>query len=232
MNGLELYSKIEQYLDFSEEVRILHKYFLIQLLEKNIQNVLDIGCGQGELLEIFKLNNINGFGIDLSASQVEFAKQRGVDAKCIDLCKLDKKFPCATATFDVLNYIPKKELLNFLKCTHNILDDGGYFIFDINSLYGFEEVAVGSLSIDIDDKFINIDANFNGESLITDITVFNKIKNNSYSKEQGYIEQYFHNEKQLKKLLKDAGFKIEKIDQFNLHGFDEADKLIFICKKI
>jgi cyclopropane fatty-acyl-phospholipid synthase-like methyltransferase len=232
LNGLELYSKVEQYLDFEQEVRTLHKYFLIQLLEKDIKKVLDIGCGQGELLEIYKLNNINGFGIDLSASQVEFAKQRGVDAKCIDLCKLDEKFPCATATFDVLNYIPKKELLDFLKCTYNALEDGGYFIFDVNSLYGFEEVAVGSLSIDIDDKFINIDANFDGACLTTDITLFTKIENDIYSKEQGYIEQYFHNEKQLKKLLKDAGFKIEKIDQFNLHSPDEADKLLYTCVKI
>ncbi len=232
MNGLDLYSKIECYLDFEEEVRELHKYFLIQLLEKEIKDVLDIGCGQGELLEILNLNKINGFGIDLSQIQIDFAVQRGVDAQCIDLCKVDKKFKCATATFDVLNYIPKKDLLNFLKCTNDVLEDGGYFIFDINSLFGFEEVAVGSLSIDTDEKFINVDANFDGNSLITDITLFNKLEDDTYKKEQGYIEQYFHNEKTLKKLLKDAGFKIEKIDKFNLHSQDEADKLIYTCIKL
>ena len=120
MSGLDLYAKIEQYLDFSHEVRILHKYFLIQLLEKNITKVLDIGCGQGELLEIFKLNNIDGFGIDLSKKQIDFALQKGVDAKCINLCDINKKFQCATATFDVLNYLPKQELENILKCTYKI----------------------------------------------------------------------------------------------------------------
>jgi cyclopropane fatty-acyl-phospholipid synthase-like methyltransferase len=232
LDGLELYSKVEKYLDFSDEVRELHKYFLIQILENNITNVLDIGCGQGELLEIFSLNKIDGFGIDLSSSQIEFAKNRGVDAQCIDLCKLNKKFQCATATFDVVNYIPKKELLNFFKCTYAILEDDGYFIFDVNSLFGFEEVAVGTLSIDTDNDFINIDATFNGNSLITDITLFTKENNNTYTKEQSYIQQYFHTEKFLKKTLKDAGFKIEKIDKFHLHSEDESDKLIYICRKL
>ena len=231
MSGLDLYAKIEQYLDFSHEVRILHKYFLMQLLEKNITKVLDIGCGQGELLEIFKLNNIDGFGIDLSKKQIDFALQKGVDAKCINLCDVNKKFQCATATFDVLNYLPKQELENFLKCTYNILEEDGYFIFDINSLFGFEEVAVGTLSIDTDDNFINIDANFNGDCLTTNITLFTKLENNNYKKEQNYIEQYYHKEKLLKKLLEEIGFTIEKIEQFNLHSDDEADKLIYTCKK-
>lgn len=232
MNGLDLYSKVEQYLDFSQEVRELHKYFLIQLLEKDIKNVLDIGCGQGELLEIFSLNKIDGLGIDLSASQIEFAKQRGVNAKCIDLCNLNEKFPCATATFDVINYIPKQSLENFFQCAYNILEDGGYFIFDINSLYGFEEVAVGTLSIDNDDSFINIDANYEDETLTTNLTLFEKQNDGKYNKESSYIKQYYYSNDILKTILNNIGFKVEKIDQFYLHSEDEADKLIYTCQKI
>ena len=231
MNGLDLYAKVEEYLDFSEEVRQLHKYFLIELLEKDINSCLDIGCGQGELLEIFALNGISGIGIDLSEKQIEFAKLRGVDASCIDLCNIDEKFPCATATFDVINYIPNNELTKFLTCAYNALEDNGYFIFDINSSFGFEEVAVGTLSIDNDDNFINIDANFEENILITDITLFTKKKNDTYKKEQSFIKQYFYSEEYLNNMLKEIGFTIEKVDQFNLHSDEEADKLIFTCIK-
>lgn len=231
MDGLDLYSKVEQYLNFDDEVRELHKYFLSQLLEKEITNVLDIGCGQGELLEIYKLNKIDGFGIDLSASQIEFAIQRGVDAKCIDLNDLDKKFPCATATFDVINYIPQKQLEDFFRATYRVLENDGYFLFDVNSLFGFEEIAQGTLSIDIDDKFINIDANYHENSLYTDITLFEKESDGRFTKEQSYIQQYYHSEKVLSRMLKKAGFMIEKVDQFHLHSDDEADKLIYTCKK-
>jgi len=231
LNGLDLYAKVEEYLDFSEEVRQLHKYFLIELLEKDINSCLDIGCGQGELLEIFALNGISGIGIDLSKKQIEFAKLRGVDARCIDLCNIDEKFPCATATFDVINYIPNNELTKFLTCAYNALEDNGYFIFDINSSFGFEEVAVGTLSIDNDDNFINIDANFEENILITDITLFTKKKNDTYKKEQSFIKQYFYSEEYLNNMLKEIGFTIEKVDQFNLHSDEEADKLIFTCIK-
>ena len=231
MNGLDLYAKVEEYLDFSEEVRQLHKYFLIELLEKDINSCLDIGCGQGELLEIFALNGISGIGIDLSKKQIEFAKLRGVDARCIDWCNIDEKFPCATATFDVINYIPNNELTKFLTCAYNALEDNGYFIFDINSSFGFEEVAVGTLSIDNDDNFINIDANFEENILITDITLFTKKKNDTYKKEQSFIKQYFYSEEYLNNMLKEIGFTIEKVDQFNLHSDEEADKLIFTCIK-
>lgn len=230
--GLDLYAKIEPYLDFEEEVYILHKEFLRFVMTNDLNNIIDIGCGQGYFLENLRINKKKYFGIDLSAEQIKVCEAKGLNAQAIPLSDVKEKFDCATAIFDVLNYIPKNDLKQFIKETNLVLNQGAYFIFDVNSYFGFEEIAQGCITIDIEDKFIAIDANFEDEKLQTDITLFEKQENGMFSKEQDSIIQEYHSKDFLTKLLKECGFEIVEIKEFNLHTDEHADKLIFICKKI
>ncbi len=230
--GLELYSKIEEYLDFEEEVIQLHKEFLSIIFEKGLDNILDVGCGQGAFLNHLKANGKTACGIDLSVEQITVCLSFSLDAKAIALKEVTSKYDCVTAIFDVINYIPQNDLSIFIKEAYSTLNNNGYFIFDTNSLFGFEEVAQGSLNINLRNKFISIDALFKEEKLKTDIRVFTHEKNNLFKKEEDTITQYYHSSVTLRNSLKNAGFKIEKIINFNLHTDEESDKLIFVCKKI
>lgn len=231
--GLNLYAKVEPYLDFEDEVYTLHKEFMTLVMTKELDNILDIGCGQGYFLENLNINNKKSFGIDLSNEQIDACKEKGLtNVACISLEDVKEKYDCATAIFDVINYIPEQELEKFFKDTNLILNQGSYFIFDVNSLFGFEEVAQGCITIDLADKFIGIDAIFEDEKLVTDITLFSQEKNDIYKKEKDSITQYYHSTQTLKKLLEKTNFEIETIKEFNLHSVDDADKQIFVCKKI
>ncbi|MDN5042927.1 class I SAM-dependent methyltransferase [Aliarcobacter butzleri] len=229
--GLDLYAKVEPYLDFEEEVYTLHKEFLRFVMVNDLDNIIDIGCGQGYFLENLKVNKKKYFGIDLSVEQIKVCQEKNLNAKAIDLKDVKEKFDCATAIFDVLNYIPKNELKIFLEQTYEILNQNAYFIFDVNSYFGFDEVAQGTITIDVEDKFIAIDANFENNKLQTDITLFEKQKNGLFSKEQDSIIQEYHSKEFLTKILEEIGFKQIEIKEFNLHTDEIADKLIFICKK-
>ncbi len=229
--GLDLYARIEEYLDFEEEVRALHKEFLTILSTKEPKSVIDIGCGQGAFLQHLNFNGVKAFGIDLSAEQIKICEEKDLNVACILLNEVKEKFDCATAIFDVINYIPKNELENFFKDCYNILNDNGYFIFDVNSLFGFEEVAQGTLTIDLEDKFIAIDANFEDNKLQTDITLFSQTKDYLFEKESDFITQYYYSKEFLKKSLEKTGFKTKEIIDFNLHDYENSDKLIFVCKK-
>jgi cyclopropane fatty-acyl-phospholipid synthase-like methyltransferase len=229
--GLELYAKIESYLEFEDEVKQLHKEFLGIIFEKDLDNILDVGCGQGAFLNHLKANAKTAVGIDLSVEQIKVCRSFCLDASAMPLSGVTSKYDCLTAIFDVINYISKNELEKFFKDTHQTLNDHGYFIFDSNSLFGFEEIAQGSLNINTDEKFIAIDSVFEDEKLKTDITLFSRDKKNLYIKEQDSVTQYYHSTKHLKDALKNANFTIERILNFNMHTDDEADKLIFICKK-
>ncbi|MCG3668825.1 class I SAM-dependent methyltransferase [Aliarcobacter butzleri] len=229
--GLDLYAKVEPYLDFEEEVYTLHKEFLRFVMVNDLDNIIDIGCGQGYFLENLKVNKKKYFGIDLSVEQIKVCQEKNLNAKAIDLKDVKEKFDCATAIFDVLNYIPKNELKIFLEQTYEILNQNAYFIFDVNSYFGFDEVAQGTITIDAEDKFIAIDANFENNKLQTDITLFEKQENGLFSKEQDSIIQEYHSKEFLTKILEEIGFKQIEIKEFNLHTDEIADKLIFICKK-
>ncbi|MCT7639982.1 class I SAM-dependent DNA methyltransferase [Aliarcobacter butzleri] len=229
--GLDLYAKVEPYLDFEEEVFTLHKEFLRFVMVNDLDNIIDIGCGQGYFLENLKVNKKKYFGIDLSVEQIKVCQEKNLNAKAIDLKDVKEKFDCATAIFDVLNYIPKNELKIFLEQTYEILNQNAYFIFDVNSYFGFDEVAQGTITIDVEDKFIAIDANFENNKLQTDITLFEKQENGLFSKEQDSIIQEYHSKEFLTKILEEIGFKQIEIKEFNLHTDEIADKLIFICKK-
>lgn len=229
--GLNLYAKVEAYLDFEEEVRQLHKAFLGLLYERQPQSVIDIGCGQGAFLQHLQTNGVKALGIDLSSEQIKICQAKGLNAQCIPLEEVSQTFDCATAVFDVINYIPKEHLKTLFKQTYLVLNQGGTFVFDVNSLFGFQEVAQGSLNINLEDKFIAIDALFEENRLQTDITLFSQQQNGLYEKEQDYIEQYYHTTKELKSVLTDVGFSIEEVVNFNLHGYEENDKWIFVCKK-
>ena len=229
--GLDLYSKIEPYLDFEDEVYNLHRQFMEFVMVNELDNIIDIGCGQGYFLENLKINGKKAFGTDLSVEQIKVCKAKGLDAQAIPLDEVEEKFDCATAIFDVLNYMDKEYLQTFIKDVSKVLNKDGYFIFDVNSYFGFDEIAQGCITMDLKDKFISIDAIFEEEKLQTNLTLFTKQKNNLFSKEADFIVQEYHSKEFLKDLLETNGFKIQEIRDFNLHSPEESDKLIFICKK-
>ncbi|WP_419774578.1 class I SAM-dependent DNA methyltransferase [Halarcobacter sp.] len=230
--GLNLYSKIEPYLDFQDEVYNLHNEFMSIVFDKELDNILDVGCGQGFFIESLNLNQKNAYGIDLSSEQIEACKQRGVEnVACIDLKDVKEKYDCATAIFDVINYIPKDSLKEFFENVYKALNDKGYFIFDVNTLYGFEEIAQGCITMDLDDKFIAIDAIYEDEKLVTDLTLFTKLEDGNFKKENDFITQYYHSKDRLKKMLKKIGFEVEELRDFNLHSDEKPDKQIYICTK-
>ena len=231
MNGLNLYSKIEKDLDFQAEVEELYDAFLKICEELAVKKVIDIGCGQGNFLLSLEASGMEAFGTDLSSEQIKVCKEKELHVACIDIADVKETFDCATAIFDVLNYMDKQSLEKFVKDTYNLLSVGGYFIFDVNTLYGFEEVAQGSLNINLEGKFIAIDAFFEDKKLTTNIVLFSKKGDETYTKEEDFITQYYHEKNAIKKLLTKSGFEIKQIINFHLHDDDKADKLIFICQK-
>ena len=62
---------------------------------KNKKNVLDIGCGDGELLiNLKKKNKCNCYGIDFSQNLIKIAKRksRNINYYCIDMNKIKDEF--------------------------------------------------------------------------------------------------------------------------------------------
>ena len=228
-NSLDLYAKVEDLLGVKEAAPSLYAHYLLFLNSIDFETLLDVGCGSGDfLVQMQKALDIPQVkGIDLSPLMVSKTAKLGLDAECIALCDLEGKYDVITAVFDMLNYLTKEELKTFLVCMREHLYEGGVFLCDINTLYGFKNVAVGSFIVDDEERFLTVDSDFAENEYISEFTLFEK-ENDRYKKSQETIRQYYHS---VEELVKYSGLKLLCDDDVSLYDFDEADKRFVVLGK-
>ncbi len=224
--ALDLYAHSEHLLGIEESTQILHSIFLTLLEDENISTLLDIGCGRGELICKAEAAGIECSGIDLSPIMVDAALNKGLDVTCKSIDDVTESFEAAVAVFDVLNFIPPHELEGFFSSVANVLEEGGIFIADVNSEYGFAEVAEGSMSAEDARSFLNVNATYESGQLTTEFTLFHKEKDGRYIKLQEQIEQYYH---PLERLRHNGVLTL--VEEHPLSLYDVDDKMLLIFKK-
>jgi len=229
-NALDLYAKVEDLLGVSEVTPILNEYYFNTLDGLEFKTLLDVGCGSGGFLEELSIgySHVKTKGIDLSPVMVEMTKAKGMNAECIDLCKLNGKFDVITAIFDMMNYLNKENLKRFLGCIEERLEKGGHFIFDINTLYAFKVVAAGSYIKDAGDRFVTIDSDYLEErgEYYMDFTLFEK-EGEKFVKSQNSITQYYYTVSEIQKL---TNMKLVSKKAIAIYG-DELEKFYLVFKK-
>ncbi len=229
-DSLDLYAKVEDLLGVKESSPRLYAHYLLFLNTIDFETLLDVGCGSGDFLvqmqhalEIPKVK-----GIDLSPLMVSKSIENGLDASCVDLCDLEGKYDVVTAVFDMLNYLTPDALKEFLTCVKAHLNDGGVFLCDTNTLYGFENVAVGSFIVDDEERFLTVDSDFEEGEYISEFTLFEK-EDVCFKKSQETIKQYYHS---VDDLVKYSGLELVVSDDVNLYELEACDKTFVVLKKV
>ncbi len=223
--NLDLYAKIEPYIGFYSEYEKLYNIYLKILQKYNVKTILDVGCGNGKMLEKLCKNGYDAEGIDISPKMVQIALDRGVRAVCKDIGEVKDSYDAIIAVADVLNYMPKKQLKMFLAYVKSSLKENAIFICDINTFYGFSEVADGAMIKDENDIFLSVDAFFDGKVLNTNIVFFEKVRD-LYKKNIANISQYYHKIEDVKCLTPMELMDINKVSLFG----DKADKVLLCFK--
>ncbi|SFV68037.1 hypothetical protein MNB_SM-4-691 [hydrothermal vent metagenome] len=226
MTNLDLYAKAEHLLGIEEATEALYDLYRSELDGKDIKTLLDVGCGRGGFMQRMISDGVECKGVDLSAVMVSECKSIGLDAECINAADVDGKYDAIVSIFDVLNFMDHDSLVTFLNAMADKLNDDGIFIADINTLYGFSDVAEGTMSKDKDGEFLCVDAIFQNDKLDTQFTLFEKNEDGSYTKHQDSIIQYFHKVKTFQKIEK---LKLVEKQTFSL--YDTEDKTLLIFKK-
>lgn len=181
------------------ELKVLGEYI------KEGDKVLDLGCGNGRLLELFKGKNVDYMGVDNSEKLIEIAKKKnpGIFFQVADALNLpfpdnyfDKIFSIA-----VLHHIPLDDFRNqFIKEARRVLRPGGFLILTVWNLWQKPD----SLKRII--KFAILKVLRKTKLDFKDILV----------PWQKTIDRYVHcfTKNELKKLAEKAGFKIKKVGIF------------------
>jgi SAM-dependent methyltransferase len=101
--------------------------------------VLDIGIGRGEMLSCMKHWGYENYtGIDISPSTVEFCTS--LELNCVEVSDTaawldeNKNRFCVITLLDVLEHIPKNEVISFLKSAREALRSDGILILQVPNL--------------------------------------------------------------------------------------------------
>jgi SAM-dependent methyltransferase len=152
----ELYHKMYQsFIDYDEEYQ-----FYKALLDKNgVNNILEIGCGTGQLAKRFLRDGYGYTGIDVSMPMLEYARKElpshhfhQMDMREITL---PSKFNGVIITARSISYILSNvDVMATFRSIKNVLKDGGVLIFDFIDARNFipsindQEVILHEVVID------------------------------------------------------------------------------------
>lgn len=226
MTNLDLYAKAEHLLGIKDATEALYDLYRSELDEYKVKTLLDVGCGRGGFMKRMISDGVECKGVDLSAVMVDECKAQGLDAECMDVTDVDGKYDAIVSIFDVLNFLDEKALVTFLDAIAQKLNDDGVFIADINTRYGFSDVAEGTMLAQNETEFLSVDAMFANDELTTTFTLFANNGDDTHTKYQDYIVQYFHKIKAFQKL---SGLKLIEKQTFSL--YDTEDKTLLIFKR-
>ncbi len=172
--------------------------FVKPYLKEN-DKILDLACGTGTLLMLLYPYNNNCYGLDLSETAIEIAKEKAkinhfnINYNILDMTDFsyDFKFDVITCFFDSINFLNNIELVNKLfKTVYNNLNKGGYFIFDIFSTYLFKEYNKNKYKYNTKNYKVSWKTkHINNTSLKHEIIIKDKILKNKYQEE--YFEYYY-----------------------------------------
>lgn len=237
----ELYNKMYQsFIDYDEEY-LLYKTLLRQSGKKDI---LEVGCGTGQLARRFIADGYRYMGIDVSGPMLEIARKgipsshfRLMDMRAIDI---GARFEGVIITARSISYIlSNADVLATFNSVKKSLNDGGVVIFDFIDANSFipavkeNEVILHEVVID--------NAVYKRESIFQKRidTSWNWLWKSTFMKEEnGTYEEIGFDEAELRTFTTDeikifltlAGFEIIQVLDRKVYAFDT--KIIVAQKKL
>lgn len=98
------------------------------------QNVVDLGCGRGEFVELLSENGINVTGVDNNEDMVEFCRDKGLGVVRSDIFDYLNDLPNATldgiANFQVVEHLSFDQILELINLSGQKLKPGGVFVVE------------------------------------------------------------------------------------------------------
>jgi O-antigen chain-terminating methyltransferase len=93
------------------------------------RNVIDIGCGRGEFLELMRDAGVEARGIDLSAESIGLCRSKGLEAEIADVFTYLSSQPEAAFggifCAQVIEHLPPERLPELIKLAARCLEPGG-----------------------------------------------------------------------------------------------------------
>lgn len=216
----EAYSILAQFYDASigvdYESWVDYLLSLMKHFNHNPTNIIDIGCGTGNLTILLAEKGYQLTGVDISREMIELAVAKATKANLNiafsvqDQRNLDMPqsfFDTAISTCDVLNYLlTLEDLSTAVEKVAKVLKPGGLWLCDLNSTKKLQQIYGDESYADLQDHFAYFwDNSYDWERQITSMELTFFVQNH-----RGFYERITEQHKQklwLPKDLKEIGKK-------------------------
>ncbi|MFN8392855.1 MAG: class I SAM-dependent methyltransferase [Bdellovibrionota bacterium] len=210
---------------------------LLRIHAPRAKSILELGCGTGSILRQLS-RRYELTGVDLSAGMLEVARKKVPHAQLFkqDISRLNVsgKFDVILCLFDTINHLPSfGHWKRVFRRAHSALNDGGVFIFDINTVYGLEHYAERSPFAEFYPKGIGIfDANQTAAGRYQlDLRLLRRVGRDTYRLHRATIRELVMPTETITAELKKYYRRIELLDTERKKPSAKSEELYFVCKK-
>ena len=221
--------------------------FLIMLIKnagENPTNILELGCGSGNVTLKLLEKGYEVVGIDISEEMLEIAREKTIDFgnKIIliqqDLNEIDfevYEIDTVIATNDTFNYITDKDSLkNLFEYLYKRIKNNGQFVFDISSAYKLKNILGNNVFGESFEDMVYLWENFYDEeekTVTMDINIFEKSGEKYIRSVETHFQRAYEKE-EIISMLDEAGFRnIKCYADFEMKYSDDSERLFFVAVK-
>ncbi|MDO4323779.1 MAG: class I SAM-dependent methyltransferase [Lachnospiraceae bacterium] len=207
--------------------------------------VLELGCGTGSMTELLAGYGYDMIGVDNSIEMLEIAREKQVESghDILYLLQDMREFElygtvrAVVSVCDSLNYITEpEELLTVFKLVNNYLDPGGVFIFDLNTVYKYEEILGDTVIAENREESSFIWENwYDSDEGINeyDLTLFISREDGLYEKYEETHYQRAYALEEVRRMLAEAGLLLEAVyDAFTMEApKPDSERVYFVARE-
>ncbi len=217
----KVYDNMMSYVDYELWIELIERY----LDEFDVESVLELGCGTGEVTLRLYRDGYKVLGTDISETMLIHARRKAelyeydinFEEKNMIEIESEEKYDSVISIFDTINHLKStEELSKVFGNVNKILNDKGVFLFDVVSREMLEEMFVdGIFADDREDMTILWEHYYDEETQLDNITTsfFVRTEGNMYERIDEHHEKMIFTRKEIVEAAKKNNFSLHRVEE-------------------
>ncbi len=211
--------------------------------ESKPKSILELGCGTGNITTRLAARGYDMIGVDSSPEMLSVASEKNLSGEILYLNQDMREFElygtvdAVVSLCDCMNYIlEEEELLEVFGLVHNYLNPDGWFIFDMNTSYKYENILSENTYAETTEDAAYIWQNYyDSEEEINqyEVSFFIKQDNGLYEKHEEVHFQRAYAEQKIFELLEQSKFEVKSVlDCESLEKPDQFGERVYYVARV
>ena len=239
----EHYDSLTQNVDYAALCK--HYTALISQYGNGGKLVLDLACGSGSLSVLLAKSGFDVVGVDASEEMLSLAMNKIENFgnpiflnQTMQELDLFGTIDAAICCLDSINHLKTEtDVKKTIERVSLFLNDGGLFIFDVNTLHKHRDVLGNNTFVyDTDEVYCIWQNAFNDKNSHIDISLdfFREGKDGKYTRTNESFSEYYYSDEFLIKILEENSLNcIVKHDDFTVNTAKEnSERVLYVCRKV